>query len=98
MTLPFCGCAITTVGADGSREVVGFVRMKLPASTPAGALAGETIELNVVGLLVFGSPVGGGFALGYSKEQLTGLKNNVLVLDAAPCSAGATDRQRECSR
>ena len=96
--LPFCGCAITTVGADGSREVLGFVQMKLPASTPPGALAGETIELNVVGLLVFSSPVGGGVALGYAREQITGLKNNVLVLNAPDCPVGPTDRHRECAK
>lgn len=98
MTLASSGCALTTVGADGSREVVGFVRMSLPAPTPAGTLAGETIELNVLGLLVFGSPVGGGVALGYSREQITGLKNNVLVLGAADRSVGAMGGERECSR
>ena len=85
LLVPLCGCAITTVGADGTREVFVFVHMKLPRSTPAGALAGETMELNVVGLLVYSSPVGAGLALGYAKEQVTGLKNNVLVSSTPEC-------------
>ena len=98
MMLPLCGCAVTKFGDDGSREVFGFVRMKLPASAPAGALAGETIEISVVGLLVFSSPAGGGVAVGYSIEQVSALKNDVLVLRAPDCAASMTTRAKECSK
>lgn len=100
LALPLCGCAVTKVGADGSREVVGFVHMKLPANSKLGALAGEAVELNVLGLLVFNSPVGGGVALGYSREQVTALRNNALVLRDPDCAASpndrANDRAKEC--
>ena len=101
LALLMCGCAVTKVNADGSREVVGFVHMKLPANSKPGALAGETVELNVLGLLVFNNPVGGGVALGHSREQVTALKNNVLVLRNPDCAAGpndcAKDRLKECT-
>lgn len=80
---------MTTVHPDGTREVFGLVSMKLPPAIPTGRSAGETIEVSTVGFLVFSSPVGSGIALGYAREQVTGLKNNALVIGAPNGMLGA---------
>jgi hypothetical protein len=60
-----------------------------PAVTPNGS-AGDAIEVSGIGLLLFSSPVGTSVTLGYAREQVTGLRNNALVIGAPGGFAGAT--------
>jgi hypothetical protein len=74
-----CGCAVTRLTEDGGREVTGWVKIRLPG--PKEATGGETIEVTSWGILLFSSPVGSGVSLGYSRERVTGLKNDALVAE-----------------
>lgn len=84
------GCAVTTIREDGSREVFGFVNMRLDPSGTADAYAGDTIDLTTFGILIFTSPLGGGVALGYAHEQATALKNHALIFGAPGGFPGST--------
>ncbi len=43
--LMLSSCAVTTIREDGSREVFGFVSMRLDASGAPESYAGDTIDL-----------------------------------------------------
>lgn len=79
VSVALSSCAITREREDGSREVTGFVRLLLPPQDGENARAGHTLDVETVGILVYSSPLGSGVSLGYSREQLTGLRNNVVV-------------------
>jgi len=90
------GCAMTTIHEDGSRQIFGLVSMTIPpATTPAGS-AGETIEVSTVGLLLFSSQVGTGISFGYAREQMTGLRNNALLIGAPNVFPGAIPGRGDC--
>ena len=70
------GCAVTVLDDDGTRRIVGFVNMELPGP---GESAGAAVDVSTLGVLVFRSPISLGVSIGYTRERLVGLKNNVLV-------------------
>lgn len=78
--LMLSSCAVTTIREDGSREVFGFVSMRLDASGTPESYAGDTIDLTTFGILLFNSPLGGGVSLGYARERATALKNHALIV------------------
>lgn len=70
------GCAHCYVDADGTRHMIGFMALTLPASTDRG---GEAIQSQSIGLSVTRSEAGGAFVLGYSDTTMAFARNNSLV-------------------
>ena len=76
------GCAISYLNSDGTQHVIGFVKMTIPGPENKEENAGETVDILTIGILLYFSPIHSGISLGYTHEQITGLRNNVLVLES----------------
>jgi hypothetical protein len=75
------GCAVSRLDSDGNKQIIGFIKLTIPGPGDPRELAGESVHLSTVGILLFTSPVQSGFSIGYSNEKMTGLRNNVLVFN-----------------
>ena len=60
------GCAHLEVSTDGTRRVIGFVNLEIPASDPGGHIAGEALHLRSLGILVTKTAVEGSLTIGYA--------------------------------
>lgn len=74
------GCAVSYVGDDGSRHIIGFARIVIPPPDSAMPTAGNVIDLTTVGLSLNDMPDGQSLTLGYSRAVTATLKDNSLVL------------------
>jgi hypothetical protein len=74
------GCAVSYVGDDGSRHIVGFAKIVIPPADSAMPTAGNVIDLTTVGLSFNDMPEGQSLTLGYSRAVTATLKDNSLVL------------------
>lgn len=72
------GCAHAYVDADGNRNVVGFVHLTLPPSTPEPKAA-DWMRMRTVGLALSRTDIGGALELGYSDNTLAVVRNNSCV-------------------
>jgi hypothetical protein len=74
----FCtSCALNYIDETGNKRVIGLVNMTIELDPETQA--GTKIYTSNLGLMYFSSPISGGLAIGYTKEELILLKNNVLV-------------------
>jgi hypothetical protein len=78
--LPLGGCAVSYVGDDGSRHIIGFARIVIPPPDSAMPTAGNVIDLTTVGLSLNDMPDGQSLTLGYSRAVTATLKDHSLVL------------------
>lgn len=74
------GCAVSYVGDDGSRHIIGFAKIVIPPADSAMPTAGNVIDLTTVGLSLNDMPEGQSLTLGYSRAVTATLKDNSLVL------------------
>jgi hypothetical protein len=74
------GCAVSYVGDDGSRHIIGFAKIVIPPADSAMPTAGNVIDLTTVGLSFNDMPEGQSLTLGYSRAVTATLKDNALVL------------------
>jgi hypothetical protein len=79
LALAASGCAHVSELPDGSRRVVGFVSMTVPAAIAVQRRGGELLEVTTLGLLVMSSPATTSVSLGYASERVTTVRNNALV-------------------
>jgi hypothetical protein len=78
-------CAYINVDTDGTRHILGFVKLTLP---PANAQGGQAMNLRAIGLSITHSEAGSALALGYSSTTLAFVRNHSIV----PASALLLDR------
>jgi hypothetical protein len=79
-TLSLGGCAVSYVGDDGSRHIIGFAKIVIPPADSAMPTAGNVIDLTTIGLSLNDMPEGQSLTLGYSRAVTATLKDNSLVL------------------
>lgn len=78
--LALSSCAAVYTNPDGTKHVVGLVRVSIRPATDAVALAGDVVDVTVLGLGVYSTPPHSGLVLGYSREVTASIRDNALVL------------------
>ena len=81
LTITFDGCAISRLDTDGNRQIIGFVNLKMPGPRDPQQIGGETVSISTVGVLIYTTPIHSGLSIGFSREKVTGILNNVLAID-----------------
>ena len=79
--LSIAGCAYSYIDDQGVHHTVGLVKMSVQTHDDHPDMAGTSIEVTSVGVAGHHTPLMSSFTIGYSREQITGLKNDVLLLD-----------------
>ena len=81
LALGSAGCAYSYKDDQGIYHTVGLVSMSVELSDEYPDSAGTTIEVSSIGLSGQRTPLMSSITIGYNREQITGLKNDVLLLD-----------------
>lgn len=74
------GCAYRYADTEGRQHIIGLVNLTLASAAKDETLAGETVALETLGLLVDVHETERTFALGYIKQSTASIRNNALVL------------------
>lgn len=80
----FSSCATSYSLADGSKRIIGFVNMTIPAANAASSgtcdkTAGNAFRIKSIGLLLYHHANQSGVSIGYSNYFLMALKNDSFV-------------------
>jgi len=74
------GCATSYSLPDGSKRIIGFVNMTIPASADHdNQSAGDSIRIKSAGLLLYNHENESGISIGYSNLFLMSLKNDSYI-------------------
>lgn len=82
------GCAHVWVDSDGTRHVVGLVRLSMPPQSLAPT-AGESFRSRSVGLSFSASEAGSAFVIGYSDTTFAFVRDHSLVFADALLRPGS---------
>jgi len=70
-------CAVSYTDEDGNHRVIGLVNMKLDRPPDSNLIAGDAVTVKNLGMMALSHPQHTGFSLGYNRETIQILKNNV---------------------
>ena len=59
----------------------GSLKIAVPVVATGEASAGSIVEVTTLGVAAYQTPLMSGITVGYNRERLMSLKNNVLVVD-----------------
>ena len=72
------GCAHSWTDANGTRHVLGFVRMEIPIGTPETP-NGQFTRISSIGLSLFQAGRESGLALGYNSMDTAWIGSNACI-------------------
>ena len=75
------GCSYSYVDKNGVQHTIGLVKLSVPVVPTGNASAGSIVEVTTLGVAGYRTPRLSGFSIGYNRERLMSLKNNVIVTD-----------------
>jgi hypothetical protein len=70
-------CAVSYTDSQGNKHLLGLGHVNLGQVQDKEVIAGEEIILENLGVLLSKNPLNFGISLGYNKESITILKNDV---------------------
>jgi hypothetical protein len=74
------GCAISYTNELGEQRIIGLVDITIAGVEENQKVAGDSVELTNVGIMFSHNPISTGFGIGYNKETISKIKNDVLIL------------------
>ncbi len=73
------GCAYTHIDTDGTKHIIGLVNIKIKPCDSKEQLAGDSLSITNIGVSIYSTPLDKGFAFGYTQENITALRQDVIV-------------------
>lgn len=79
LLLQLSGCALSYTDSAGAQHIIGFANITIQPPADTANVAGHTVEVTSVGVLVSSHDHQHNLSLGYAAEKITYLKNNTLI-------------------
>ena len=94
ITANVAGCAIVYQDVDGTKHIIGLANVEIRPPADDRTIAGNVVDVTIVGAGIYSTEVHGGLVLGYSRDVTASIRDNVLVI-GNPIQAIQARRQIE---
>jgi hypothetical protein len=74
------GCALVYTDDAGTKHVIGLTAIEIRPSADPRTVAGDVVDVTVVGLGIFATQANAGAVLGYGREISAAVRDHALVL------------------
>ena len=74
------GCAVIYEDASGTKHIVGFANVQIRPPADDRTIAGDVIDVTIIGVGIYNTEVQGGLMLGYSRDVFAEIRDNALVI------------------
>jgi hypothetical protein len=73
-------CAVVYDDANGTKHIIGLAKVEIRPPADDRSIAGDVVDVTIIGVGVYNTEVHGGLVLGYSREVSAAIRDNVLVI------------------
>ena len=74
------GCALVYDDVNGTRHVIGLANVEIRPPADHRTIAGDIVDVTIIGVGIYNTGVHGGLVLGYSRDVTASIRDNALVL------------------
>lgn len=74
------GCAVVYDDANGTKHIIGLANVEIRPPADDRTIAGEVVDVTIIGIAVYNTETHGGVVLGYSQEAIASIRDNALVI------------------
>src|SRR4051812_33370080 len=74
------GCAVVYDDSDGTKHIMGLANVEVRPPGSGVTIAGDVIDVKIIGLGIYMTQAYSGVVVGYSREISAAVRDNALVL------------------